>query len=481
MENKHRERTLSRAILCICLIALAAGGTVLLLFWLGVSRTPKKSEELDGVEIESYIEYGENASIAVHYPKTGRNPVDVQVLRYIDDTLAAFRNKVEQSSANRYNELNVSFDVYRYSPEIISFKFNTYTYTAADGGAAGSLRTMTFNLDSDVRYELQDLFGSVDYLQTLSAKAAAALQASAAIQPGHMQLDAQLEPAPENFRYFVLDGQNLRLFFPTRRTDGTAGPTESVSIPLSALNDVLADPFRTRSDAEEPEPPVPEKPAVPPSLPGDDPYKVLTDTGLADKKLVALTFDDGPNPETTSQLLDILKEEQVHATFFVLGSRAQYYPELVRRAKDEGHQIGTHTYGHKLLTKLTDEERRSEIDRANEAIEAATGAPPTALRPPYGSYNDAVKADANMPVVMWSVDPEDWKYRDADTVCENILSAVEDGDIVLLHDIYQTSVEGAHKAIQALKEDGYTFVTVEQLLNARGEAESGEVYSAMHR
>lgn len=134
-----------------------------------------------------------------------------------------------------------------------------------------------------------------------------------------------------------------------------------------------------------------------------------------------------------------------------------------------------------MLTKLTDEELRSEIDRANEAIEAATGAPPTALRPPYGSYNDAVKADANMPVVMWSVDPEDWKYRDADTVCENILSAVEDGDIVLLHDIYQTSVEGAHKAIQALKEDGYTFVTVEQLLNARGEAESGEVYSAMHR
>lgn len=83
---------------------------------------------------------------------------------------------------------------------------------------------MTFNLDSDVRYELQDLFGSVDYLQTLSAKAAAALQASAAIQPGHMQLDAQLEPAPENFRYFVLDGQNLRLFFPTRRTDGTQAP-----------------------------------------------------------------------------------------------------------------------------------------------------------------------------------------------------------------------------------------------------------------
>lgn len=97
-------------------------------------------------------------------------------------------------------------------------------------------------------------------------------------------------------------------------------------------------PFRTRSDAGRTRALRPEKPAVPPSLPGDDPCKVLTDTGLADKKLVALTFDDGPNPETTSQLLDILKEEQVHATFFVLGSRAQYYPELVRRAKDEGHR-----------------------------------------------------------------------------------------------------------------------------------------------
>lgn len=136
MENKHRERTLSRAILCICLIALAARRHRPAPVLAGREPDAKKSEELDGVEIESYIEYGENASIAVHYPKTGRNPVDVQVLRYIDDTLAAFRNKVEQSSANRYNELNVSFDVYRYSPEIISFKFNTYTYTAADGGAA---------------------------------------------------------------------------------------------------------------------------------------------------------------------------------------------------------------------------------------------------------------------------------------------------------------------------------------------------------
>lgn len=478
MKDRNKDRALHRAVLCICLVALAAGATLLLLFWLG-SRGPKKAEALDGVEMESYFEDGENASIAVHYPKTGRNPVDVQVLRYIDETLAAFRSKVGQSSANRHNELNVSFDVYRYSPQIISFKFNAYSYTAADGGAAASLRTMTFNLDTDAQYALEDLFGGENYLQTLSEKAAAALADSGA-QAGLTQLAAQLSPAPENFRYFVLDGPNLRLFFPSLRTDGAAGPTESVSIPLAELDAVLADPFRTQAD-ETPEPPAPEKPSVPPAQPEDDPCKVLTDTGLADKKLVALTFDDGPNPDTTSQLLDILKQEQVHATFFVLGSRAQYYPELVRRAADEGHQIGTHTYGHKQLTKLTDKERRDEIERANEAIENAVGALPTALRPPYGSYNDDVKADAHMPVVMWSVDPEDWKYRDADTVCEHIVSAVKDGDIVLLHDIYQSSVEGAQKAIQALKADGYTFVTVEQLLNARGEAESGEVYSAMHR
>ena len=197
-------------------------------------------------------------------------------------------------------------------------------------------------------------------------------------------------------------------------------------------------------------------------------------------KLLAITFDDGPG-KYTGALLDGLAERGVHATFFVNGVNASGWPETLRRIVREGHQLANHTYNHKNLNTCSAQTVAYEISAVQALITAAGGDENAYIRAPYGNANKTVKSVVTAPLIYWSVDPEDWKYRDADTVCEHIVSAVKDGDIVLLHDIYQSSVEGAQKAIQALKADGYTFVTVEQLLNARGEAESGEVYSAMHR
>ena len=196
---------------------------------------------------------------------------------------------------------------------------------------------------------------------------------------------------------------------------------------------------------------------------------------LEGKKLVALTFDDGPQRTQTTRLLDFLKEQDVRVTFFMIGVSVKEAPEIVRRCAREGHQVASHTYNHKDLTKLGPERLAQEIGDTAALLEELTGYRPTAMRPPYGAQNAAVQAAAGTPLILWSIDPKDWSTRDADKSYNRVVSNVRDGDIVLLHDLYSASVEAAERIIPALKEQGYTFVTVDQLLAARGGAEAGNV------
>ena len=180
-------------------------------------------------------------------------------------------------------------------------------------------------------------------------------------------------------------------------------------------------------------------------------------------KLIAITFDDGPGAYT-AQLLDELAARDVKATFFVSGYRAANYPETLKRMVSEGHQLASHTQHH-------------ENRQTQEYITDAGGDNPAYIRPPYGNANKTVRAQAPSPLINWSVDPEDWKYHNADTVCKNILAGSYDGAIILVHDIYQTSVNGALAAIDKLLEQGYEFVTVRDLLLRRGiTPEAGVMY-----
>ena len=194
------------------------------------------------------------------------------------------------------------------------------------------------------------------------------------------------------------------------------------------------------------------------------------------EKLIAITFDDGPGAYT-AQLLDELAARDVKATFFVSGYRAANYPETLKRMVSEGHQLASHTQNHENLNTLSAAKIADEISRTQDYITAAGGDNPAYIRPPYGNANKTVRAQAPSPLINWSVDPEDWKYHNADTVCRNILAGSYDGAIILVHDIYQTSVNGALAAIDKLLEQGYEFVTVRDLLLRRGiTPEAGVMY-----
>ena len=183
-----------------------------------------------------------------------------------------------------------------------------------------------------------------------------------------------------------------------------------------------------------------------------------------DIKRIAITFDDGPEGNYTNQLLDGLKERGVKATFFVLGKSIVGNEDLILRMYEEGHLIGNHTYNHVELDKETDENGVKEIERSNEIIKQITGYEPEFIRPPFGAWRKEQMNQADMFPVMWTIDPLDWKYQNTEYVVNHILNNVKDGDIILLHDIFETSVEAALIVIDRLQEQGYEFVTVDELM-----------------
>lgn len=195
------------------------------------------------------------------------------------------------------------------------------------------------------------------------------------------------------------------------------------------------------------------------------------------KKLVALTFDDGPAKNTTADLLDILKQYDVKATFFVQGVNVDARPELVARAHQEGHEIGNHTYDHKNLTKISMDEVNEQINKTADAVERACGVRPTLLRPPYGATTYKLRDQLTVPVIKWSVEPADSFTKDTAQIVKTVLNDTHDGDIVLLHDTHNYTVAAVPQIIEGLREKGFTFVTVTELLTRNGDTlKGGEAY-----
>ena len=200
-------------------------------------------------------------------------------------------------------------------------------------------------------------------------------------------------------------------------------------------------------------------------------------------KLIALTFDDGPGPYT-AQLLDAMKERGVHATFFLIGKNVDKYPAVVKRMEAEGHTVGNHTQNHKNLTKLSATQVRTEIDTCSAKIEKVIGHKPTVLRCPGGNCNSTVTAYAKslgMPVFYWSVDTRDWESRNVNSILTTAFQknkyGIQENAIVLMHDIYKTSLTAAIEMMDKLQAQGYTMVTVPDLLEARyGTVTPGKVY-----
>jgi len=198
-----------------------------------------------------------------------------------------------------------------------------------------------------------------------------------------------------------------------------------------------------------------------------------------DKPMVALTFDDGPS-RFTVPIVEALEEYEAVATFYVTGNRVESNSELVLRTFNTGSEFANHSWSHPRLDNLTDERIRRELQNTNDAIEAITGVAPNNMRPPYGGHNKRVRdisAELGLSVIIWSLDPMDWLHRDSNYIYNRVMNNVKDRDIILLHDLYETTANAAVRLIPALLDRGYQLVTVSELFYYSGvEAIPGHVY-----
>lgn len=251
-----------------------------------------------------------------------------------------------------------------------------------------------------------------------------------------------------SFAFLILPGMaTAKAQLPARPNDGLPpAVVPDPTVPAQASSPVVA--------TAPPPPPAPRKSS----------YNSCNVDGTS----LAITFDDGPHPKNTPRLLDMLKERGLKATFYVIGQNVAQYPEIMQRIVAEGHEIGNHSYTHAALTKCSPAKVGEEVSKTNDAILQACGAKPTTIRPPYGATNASITKRLNdefgLTVVMWSVDPLDWKIRNAGHVSGHILQNAKSGSIVLAHDIHPTTIDAMPKVLDGLLAKGHKFVTVSELI-----------------
>jgi polysaccharide deacetylase family sporulation protein PdaB len=252
--------------------------------------------------------------------------------------------------------------------------------------------------------------------------------------------------------------------------EAAAGTEQDSPDPSPTPSTNPAKPEHSSETPKEEEVPTPPKQVdpLPPLVESDQDHK-------EEKKLVALTFDDGPDNKYTLEIMDVLKEYEVHATFFVVGLQVEKYPETAKRIIDDGHTIGNHSWSHKDLTKLNHNDREKEIQRTQQAILEATGVTPDLMRAPYGAISKAVLSsihDESMKHVYWTIDTRDWAGTPVAEMHANVLENINPGAIILLHSFggrknaIEQTIELLPSLIEDLREKGYEFVTVEQLIAA---------------
>ena len=203
--------------------------------------------------------------------------------------------------------------------------------------------------------------------------------------------------------------------------------------------------------------------------PSPSPAKLATYSQVrVDQPYIAMTFDDGPSSENTPRLLEMLKQRNIKATFFLIGQNAAANPDLVRRIFAEGHEIGNHSWTHPQLSKLSDDRVTTEITKTQDAIKNASGYTPALLRPPYGAITarqrEWIENQFGLNIILWSVDPLDWKRPGASVITQRILSLVRPGAIILSHDIHKQTIDAMPATLDGLISKGYKFVTVTQLI-----------------
>ncbi|WP_299399141.1 polysaccharide deacetylase family protein [uncultured Gelidibacter sp.] len=425
------------------------------------------------------------------YPSTAYDFINTHQEAFAQAYLKEFQKNIKDDNEKAVAGLDFGqhFEIIESTPSILAFLIERYTSYGNNYNT--QYFTHLYDLEENKRLEFSNLFypqenfdklanivksKTTDILtEKINAMEGLTDSDRTALMKSTQEMIAQgTEPTNKNYHAFSWDASgNLTIYFDKYQVaSGDHGNIE-VQLAPETYKDLVAKKYQYvfHIKAEETD-------IATPIIKDTTTSQKVFDIDCSKEPCVAITFDDGP-AKHTSQLLDILKEHGVKATFFVLGKSAKIQKNTLLRAYKEGHQIGNHSWDHKDLKKLSEPDILNQIQNTNEAISEITGADVHVMRPPYGSFNEIVKNKAGMPIILWNLDPLDWKDRNPEIVAQRMSDAKTNG-IVLAHDIHKSTVEAMPAVIKSLKAKGYHLVTIDNLFSEQPLA-NGKVYNSRHK
>ena len=365
-------------------------------------------------ETEKYI-IQDDYKFILSYPLIKNKKIDLKINNFVEEN----KKKYNQNSDN-IKSMIVNYEIQEYK-NITFVELNSFIYYEDDYVENNEI--ISFKTDTKEILKLKDIFNTPYYISKLTTKT---------INQDKQQINEE--------NNFILSKSGLVIKY------NYLNKIKEYKINYDEIETYLKEEYKMDDIVI---------PVLTPTKRNLNKYK--------NKKLIALTFDDGPSNNTKYFIKEFQKRDAL-VTFFVVGNRVKKYEDVLKEAYLMGNQIGSHTYSHKNLLYLNEEEITKEIEKTNEAIYNVIGTKPTIIRVPYGNINKKIRSISNMNHILWNVDTLDWKYKNSNRVYKEIIKHAEDGNIILLHDIFKTSVNGVLKAIDELKKQGYEFVTIDEMV-----------------
>jgi hypothetical protein len=365
-------------------------------------------------ETEKYI-IQDDYKFIFSYPLIKNKKIDLKINNFVEEN----KKKYNQNSDN-IKSMIVNYEIQEYK-NITFVELNSFIYYEDDYVENNEI--ISFKTDTKEILKLKDIFNTPYYISKLTTKT---------INQDKQQINEE--------NNFILSKSGLVIKY------NYLNKIKEYKINYDEIETYLKEEYKMDDIVI---------PVLTPTKRNLNKYK--------NKKLIALTFDDGPSNNTKYFIKELQKRDAL-VTFFVVGNRVKKYEDVLKEAYLMGNQIGSHTYSHKNLLYLNEEEITKEIEKTNEAIYNVIGTKPTIIRVPYGNINKKIRSISNMNHILWNVDTLDWKYKNSNRVYKEIIKHAEDGNIILLHDIFKTSVNGVLKAIDELKKQGYEFVTIDEMV-----------------
>ncbi|HLQ83620.1 MAG TPA: polysaccharide deacetylase family protein [Pseudogracilibacillus sp.] len=432
-----------------------------------------------GVDIETHTKETDLYTLSVSQLYTQDKQINNSINEWIEQEKSIFTSNVKESKKSLEKNgfrahLNIKANTEIIGKNIYAFDFESYQITSGANGMTNR-NSLIVDLNLKKQLEINDIFqldeNSIKDIQKLILN-----ELHNDKENSLYIFDDLVEEVIEdpNQWKWSFDEDNIIFYFDQYEIAAGAAGAIQAKIPLEKIKLNLTEDFSNKIDiksANDESQQVKNS-----SKQKSKPKKTLNPDG----KYVALTFDDGPHADVTPKILDTLEKNNAVATFYMLGSQVEYYPNLANEVKNAGHEIGDHTMNHQDLSVLDFNGVQNEMRKSHQIITDTIGQNPTTMRPPYGAWNDNVKKVAqqmNTPIIMWSVDSLDWKSRNATAVHDKVMSNVTPGAIVLLHDIHASTAEALPQLLHSLKDEGYETVTVSQLLDLKNEKNVGPYHS----